>query len=87
MLILYQGAGRDALRSECKIKTETLGCDIDNKKEIIILNTVVRINADGLELEADPRHAELLIRELDFVVCKPTRVPGAKAVPSPTTAR
>ena len=68
------------MRSKYNIKTETLGCDIDDRKEKQILNKVVRINADGLELEAGPRHAEFITREFGLVGCKPSRLPGAKAV-------
>ena len=31
-------------------------------------------------MEADPRHAELIVRELQVENCRTTRVPGAKAV-------
>ena len=60
-------ATEEALHSKYNIKTETLSCNIDDKKEVSILNKVVRINADGLELEADPRHAELIVREVGLV--------------------
>ena len=52
------------LRNKYDIKAETLGCDTGDKKKVIILNKVVRIPDSGLELEADPRHAERFIREL-----------------------
>ena len=37
-----------------------------------------------MELEADPRHAELVIRELELENAKPSRVPGSKPVKSRT---
>ena len=43
-----------------------------------MLNKILRYTKDGLELEADPRHAELVIRELGLGSCKPSRVPGSK---------
>ena len=32
----------------------------------------------GIELEADPRHAELVVKELEIHDAKPSDVPGAK---------
>ena len=43
-----------------------------------ILNKVVRITDGGIELEADPRHAELVIKELGLEDAKPSAVPGSK---------
>ena len=55
-----------------------LGCGEGEEKEIRILNNVVRIGPDGIELEADPRHAELVIRELGLEGAKESAVPGSK---------
>ena len=44
-----------ALRSKYKIKTQTLGCGIEDKKEVIVLNNVVHVNGNCFEREADPR--------------------------------
>ena len=41
-----------------------LGGDAQDQKEISILNRIVSWTADGLLYEADPRHAELLARDL-----------------------
>ena len=46
--------------------------------EMRILNKVVRWTAGGIELEADPRHAELVIKELGLAGGKSSSVPGAK---------
>ena len=32
----------------------------------------------GIEVEADPRHAEIVIRDLGLMESKPSKVPGAK---------
>ena len=34
------------------------------RREISILNKVVRMTTAGIELEVDPRHAELVIKDL-----------------------
>ena len=43
-----------------------------------ILNEVVRVTEAGVELEADPRHAELVIKKLGLEGAKVSTVPGAK---------
>jgi hypothetical protein len=73
-------ATEDALRSKYKIKTETLGGCAGDKKEVKILNKIVRYTDNSLELEADPRHAELIVRELGLEGCRPSKTPGSKAV-------
>ena len=67
-----------ALREKYKIKTETLGFAEGDVKEVKILNKIVRLTEVGIELEADPRHAELVVRELGLEGCKPSKVPGVK---------
>ena len=48
-----------------------------------MLHKVIRYAKDGVELEADPRHAELVIRELGLEGAKPSKIPGAKAIGHP----
>ena len=47
-----------ALSEAYKIKTE---------KEVRILNEAVRIADAGIEMEADPRHPELVVKELGLI--------------------
>ena len=42
------------------------------------MNKVVRVTEKGIELEADPRHAELLVKELGLENAKTSAVPGSK---------
>ena len=42
------------------------------------MNKIVRWTPAGIELEADPRHAEIVIRELGLEQAKPVTTPGAK---------
>ena len=44
-----------------------------------ILNKMIRWTNGGIELEADPRHAEIVVRELGLEAATPSKVPGAKA--------
>ena len=66
------------LGDKYKIKVENLGLKEGEKSEVRILKKVVRMDERRLELEADPRHAELVIKELGLEAAKPTTTPGSK---------
>ena len=55
---------RKTLEDKYKLKVEMLGHSEGEKAEIKILNKIVRETKDGIELEADPRHVEIAVREL-----------------------
>ena len=61
-----------------KLKVEVLGRGEGKKSEVRILNKIVRHTKDGIELGADPRHAELVVKELEIKDAKPSAVPGTK---------
>ena len=42
------------------------------------MNKVIRLNGDGFELEADPRQAEIVAKELGLERAKSNGIPGAK---------
>ena len=69
---------RGALENKYKLKVQTLGEGKECSKEIRVLNKVVRYTATGMELEADPRHAEIVIRDLGLSESKMSKVPGVK---------
>ena len=69
---------RAVLEEKYKIKVEVLGDGEGQSRELRILNKVVRITEEGIELEADPRHVELTIRDLGLQAAKTSAVPGAK---------
>ena len=52
------------LEKRFEIKTTVLGTEAGDLKEGHILDRVLRVAEAGLELEADPRHAKLLIEQL-----------------------
>ena len=62
---------------ECKLKGR-LGTGPEDLKEMRVLNRVVRVSDDGLLYEADPRHAEMLIRAFNLSDAKPVVTPGVK---------
>ena len=63
-----------------QIKTEVLG---PNEKrgeqlEIRFLNRIVQWRPEGITWEADPRHAELIIQQLELQDCAAVMTPGVK---------
>ena len=76
------GAGlkktREALENKYCLKVQTLGSRAGCDQEIRVLNKIIRYTPSGIELEADPRHAERVIRDLGLEEAKASRVPGVK---------
>jgi hypothetical protein len=66
------------LEDKYKLKVQNLGEGKDFVDEVRILNKILRCTESGVELEADPRHAELVITELGLENAKASRVPGNK---------
>ena len=62
---------------ECKLKGR-LGVRPNDCKEMRVLNRIVRVTEDGLRYEADPRHAEMLIKAFDLSEAKSVVTPGIK---------
>ena len=71
---------RASIEGKYKLKVETLGSGKGCTQEVRILNKIVRYTPTGIELEADPRHAELVVRELGLENAKSSRTPGTKDV-------
>ena len=69
---------RRVLEDKYKLKVETLSGNKEDVQEVKILNKIVRWTPHGLELEADPRHAELVIRELGLEKASISKVAGVK---------
>ena len=70
---------RAALEDKYKLKVEMLSGEKSDVREVKILNKIVRWTDRGIELEADPRHAEIVIRELGLEGSTPSKIPGVKA--------
>ena len=62
---------------DCKLKGR-LGTASTDCKEMRVLNRIVRISDDGLLYEADPRHAEMLIKAFHLEEAKAVVTPGIK---------
>jgi len=82
--LLADQPGLDALKPKLHAtytlkENGTLGPDPEDDKSVRTLNRLVRyIDGYGVELEADPRHAELIISELGMDAARPVGTPGAK---------
>ena len=69
------------LEKRYEIKSQRIGDGLDNNgvkklSEGQVLNRVVRRTRDGFELEADLRHAELIVEQLNLGSCKAVLTPG-----------
>ena len=71
----------EQVRKRFKIKSEVLGLGPGEKREIRILNRIIRISTQGLEYEADPRHQEIILNELGLDNAKGVSVTGTKDAP------
>ena len=55
------------LATAYEIQTQKLGMGKDCQQEGKVLNRIIRCADVGWEIEADPRHAELLVEQLGIV--------------------
>ena len=72
---------QDVLENKYEIKTQRIGVGKDKKgnekvQEGQVLNRVIRRTPQGFELEADLRHAELIVEQLELEDCKPVSTAG-----------
>ena len=51
------------------------------KREVKILNRIIRYTASGIEYEADARHSELIIKQLGLESAKPISSPAIEDEP------
>ena len=69
---------KDILAQKYNIKTEVMGPGENEHKEVRILNRVIRYTPTGVCLEADPRHAERVVKEMKVEEGKTSPVLGSK---------
>ena len=69
---------RATLETKYRLKVQSLGEGTECQQEIRILNKILRFTEDGIEMEADPRPAEIVVRKLGLEGAKASQVPGAK---------
>ena len=64
------------LQEKYQIKTRWLGPKETHEQEVRIVNRIVSWTEAGITYEADPRHAELMIKESQLVDGKGVVTPG-----------
>ena len=67
---------KEAIGKQLKLKSELIGPDPSDQKELKVLNRIIRCEPTCIELEADPRHAELIIKQLGLEEAKPLTTPA-----------
>lgn len=81
---------RGILTKRFEMETTLVGHDSDIDSEVVneskILNRVIRATSKGWQSEADPRHAELLIEQMELEKAHSVATPGVEktSVDSPT---
>ena len=55
---------KQGLEKHYEIKTEVLGPSGNDKQQVKVLNRIITWTDTGIEYEADPRHVELILKEL-----------------------
>ena len=58
-----------------------LGPDVNDDKSIRILNRCLELRRDGVYLEADPRHTEMIIQDLKLMNSNVMSTPAVKVEP------
>ena len=67
------------LRTKYELKEAArLGAGEGDDKEARVLNRIVRWTSEGLEYEADPRHVEIIFKQLNIGECKVVSTLGTR---------
>ena len=69
---------KSKLEAKYQIKTKVLGPDERDYKQVRVLNRVISWENGGITYEADPRHAELVIKQMKVEEANPVTSPGCK---------
>eukprot|EP00973_Karenia_brevis_P094778 12424142-Karenia_brevis.AAC.1 len=69
------------LSKEFEITTTTIGPEKEDEKQVKVLNRTITYTSEGIEYEPDPRHAELIVKELKLEDCNPVVAPGINEEP------
>ena len=63
------------LEARWDVKAMVLGPESHHAQEMKVLYRSIRWTAGGIEYEADPRHRQVILKELDLENCKPVTTP------------
>ena len=67
---------RRELAKEFELKSEMIGGDVNDQKEAKFLGRTIRWEDQGISLEGDGKHAEILLEEWDMMDSRPVSSPG-----------
>ena len=59
------------IEEKYELTVEVLGPDKDQCAEVRVLNRILRWTKHGIEYEVDPRHVEIMLKQLNVGECKP----------------
>eukprot|EP00973_Karenia_brevis_P096115 12430674-Karenia_brevis.AAC.1 len=71
----------ERLTEQFEISTEIIGPEERDKKQLKVLNRFITYTSEGIEYESDPRHAEIIVKELGLEECNPVCTPGMQDEP------
>ena len=66
------------LKEQFELVTETFGAGKGHNQQLRILNRVISWSDEGIQYEADQRHAEIIIQELGLSDARPLATPGTR---------
>lgn len=69
---------RKRIEEKYELKTQVLGPTKGDSQQVKVLNRVLRWTEQGIEYEAVPRHAEIIIKDLNLDKAKGVSSPGTK---------
>ena len=58
-----------------------MGPDSRDAKQVDVLNRVIRWTRHGIAVEADPKHVDKMLEDMDMLNCNGSAVPGVKDKP------
>eukprot|EP00973_Karenia_brevis_P021183 2911940-Karenia_brevis.AAC.1 len=64
------------LETKFEISTNRIGPGEKDAKQAKLFNRTITYTASGIQYEADPRHAELIIKQWGLSDCKEVITPG-----------
>jgi hypothetical protein len=68
------------LESKFETKTTTIGPESKDEKTARVLNRIITFTSEGIEYEADQRHAEHMVRDMNMISAKSLSTPGTDEV-------
>ena len=68
------------MEKKYQLKYNSIGPDEENDKELRILNRIIRWGTNGIEYEADPRHAEIVVETMGVQGLRQVSTPGVTEV-------